>query len=63
MARKQKSRAQPKSKGNTLLLTGGIVLLLGAAGLYFLFQSRPAHGSLSDIGKGKPVIVDVFLPT
>jgi LPXTG-motif cell wall-anchored protein len=63
MAKKQKGRTRPKSKGNTWLLTGGLVLLLAAGGLFFLVQSRPAYGSLSDIGKGKPAIVDVFLPT
>ncbi len=63
MVKSKTSRTRPRPKGNTWLLTGGLVLLLGAAGLYFLVQSRPAYGSLSDIGKGKPVIVDVFLPT
>ena len=58
MAKKKKVRSQPK------LFTGGLVLLVAAAGmLYVLSSSRPAYGSLSDIGQGKPVIVEVFLPT
>jgi LPXTG-motif cell wall-anchored protein len=63
MAKKKKGRKAPKAKGNTWLLTGGLVLLVAAAGLYFLARGRPSYGKLSDIGKGKPAIVDVFLPT
>ena len=62
MAKKKKGRSQPKR--NTWLFTAGLVLLVAAAGmLYVLSSSRPAYGSLSDIGHGKPVIVEVFLPT
>lgn len=63
MAKKKKGASRPKTKGSTWLLTGGLALLMAAGGLYFLFQSKPAYGSLDDIGKGKPVIVEVFLPT
>lgn len=61
MAKKKKRRSKPKK--SALLLTGGLVLLLAVAGIYILAQSGPAYGSLSAIGKGKPVIVEVFLPT
>lgn len=65
MAKKGKAKGRPKQspKQNTWLLTGGLVLLVAAGGLYFLTKSRPAYGTLADIGKGKPAVVDVFLPT
>ncbi len=62
MAKKKEGRSQPKR--NTWLLTGGLVVLLAGGGIvYLLTQSSPAWGTLSDIGQGKPVIVEVFLPT
>ncbi len=63
MAKKRKGRSRSKGKGNTWLLTGGLVVLLAAAGLYFVTRSQPAYGSLEAIGQGKPVIAQVFLPT
>ncbi len=59
----KKARRRPKKRRSTLLLAGVVVLLVAAAGTYILAQSRPAYGSLSAIGQGKPVIVEVFLPT
>ncbi len=59
----KKARRQPKKRRSTWLLAGLAVLLMAGAGTYILAQSRPAYGSLSAIGQGKPVIVEVFLPT
>lgn len=62
MAKEKKGRSRPKR--NTWLLTGGLVVLLAGGGVaYLLAQTGPAWGTLSDIGQGKPVIVEVFLPT
>ncbi len=59
----KKARRRPKKRRSTWLLAGIVVLLVAVAGTYILAQSRPAYGSLSAIGQGKPVIVEVFLPT
>ncbi len=66
MAKKPKGKKammRPKKRRSTWLLAGLAVLLMAGAGTYILAQSRPAYGSLSAIGQGKPVIVEVFLPT
>lgn len=59
----KKARRRPKKRRSTWMLAGLVVLLVAVAGTYILAQSRPAYGSLSAIGQGRPVIVDVFLPT